>query len=49
MARRSKRVVKQRAKAHQALVKKERRRRKHSKRKVGYTKRVRKTKGLRRR
>jgi hypothetical protein len=36
MARRSKRVVKQRAKAHQKLVKRERRRRKRSKRRVGY-------------
>jgi hypothetical protein len=36
MARRSKRVVKQRSRSHQALVKKARRRRKHSRSKIGY-------------
>ena len=36
MARRNKRVVKQRSKAHQKLVKKDRRRRLRSRRKVGY-------------
>jgi hypothetical protein len=44
MAKRNKRRVKQRAKTHQTLVKRGRRRRKHSKRKVGYGARLRRKK-----
>ena len=49
MARRNKRVVKQRSKAHQKIVNRERRRRKHSKRKVRYGMKLRRARKARQR